>query len=213
MTPTQRAGGEDRSQLFDLSTASAGSWASKRRLVGIVIGLVVLLTLGGVTVLTTTPWGALFAGSLSFFQGFDALVLLGTVVGGLIGSYWLLALQYPSAVELRIDSSGFELTFRRRGQTRRSWSDPKLELQLIDYSRMEPSALATPAFPYSIRVGWARSLLTREAFEAMTEQIQLRGLEEQIIRGSPGASGHDMSPLVHRVSSSTAAKASTGDRV
>jgi MFS superfamily sulfate permease-like transporter len=186
---------------FDLSQASARSWSSRRRSVRILIGVTALLAVVGVMLVVTTRWGPLINGSLSFYQTFDAMVLLVIVVGGLVGSYWLIAIQWPSATALRVDDTGFELTYRRRRRIYRSWSDPNLELELIDYSGVNPTALTVPEFPYSVRLGWAESLLTREAFDVMTGQIQGRQLVEVVARGSTWRYSAEASPLVHHISS------------
>ena len=185
---------------FDLSQASTRSRSSRRRSVRILIGLVALLAVLGVVLVLTTRWVALFTGSLSFYQTVDPLVLLVIVLGGLIGSYWLVVLQWPSAIALRVDNIGFELTYHRRRRVSRSWSDPNLEVELIDYSGVNPHALTVHDFPYSVRLGWTESLLTREAFEAMSGQVQGHRLVEQVVRGSTWRYPAEASPVVHHVS-------------
>jgi MFS superfamily sulfate permease-like transporter len=164
-------------------------------------GVAALLAVVGVMLVVTTRWGALFNGSLSFYQTFDALVLLVIVVGGLVGSYWLVAIQWPSATVLRIDDIGFELTYRRGRRISKSWLDPRLEFELIDFSGVNPSALSVPEFPHSVRLGWAESLLTREAFDAMTGQIHGRQLVEVAAKGSTWRYPAEASPMVYHISS------------
>jgi len=200
MEQTSRSQVGGHSPVFDLSQASARSRMATRGLRRTALGVACFLALLGVIVVFTTSWRALLDGTLSVYQTFDTLVLLGIVIGGLLGSYWLVVYRTPSATAILVDETGFELIHYRTRHVSKLWSDPKLEFELIDFSDVNPSALSIPEFPYSIRVRGSESLLTRPAFEAISAQVRAHRLVELVVRGSSWRYPTETTPLIHRVS-------------
>ena len=170
--------------VFDLTQPSARIWPTIRRMRRVAIGVAVFLVLIGMVLAVTTRWGAYFTGSLSAYNTIDVSVILLMVVVGVGALGWDASKRAPSAITLRVSDAGFELTYPRGRHVTKLWSDPNLKFELSDFSHIESSLLAVPEFPYSLRLRGRESSLTRDAFEAMTAQVQHHQLANETASGS-----------------------------
>lgn len=199
MSPGTTSSGIGPSTVFDLSQPSARIWPTTRRMRRVAIGVAVFLVLIGVDLVVTTRWGAYFAGSLSVYNTIDVSVILLVVIVGVGALTWDASKRAPSAITLRVNDSGFELAYPRGRHATKLWSDPNLKFELADFSHIEPSRLAVPDFPYSLRLRGRDSSLTRDAFEAMTAQVQHHQLGDAKAPGSRWSYAGGARPVILRV--------------
>jgi|HubBroStandDraft_1064217.scaffolds.fasta_scaffold25193_4 hypothetical protein len=136
--------------------------------------------------------------SLPLLQAVDlVIVLVGVTVTGVVGSLPLGKLK-KSAILLSVDGLGFELAYPDRRSVRAEWGDPALEFDLMDSSDVNPSKLLS-GVPYSITVRGVRSLLTHDAYVAMSAQVARRELLDSVGRGSRWVYSTDANPIIRQI--------------
>ncbi len=197
------------SALFDLTAASDKLWPATRRLLRTAVGVVVFLIAMGLIVLAAS-WTTLTKGSPSGYQIFDLSVIAIMVVAGVAILLRETTRRVRGAVSLRVDETGFELSFPTGKRLSKTWSDPSLTFELIDFGKVTPSVLAAPDFPYSIKIRGVESYLTTEAYAELLARIQQHQLIDETRPGGTWLYPPDASPLIHRVSSASRSVRDTG---
>jgi hypothetical protein len=122
---------------------------------------------------------------------FGAALLLPTQVGLKSG-----------AVRLNLDDLGFTLVYPDRAHARVDWGDNNLSFDLIDMRNVAPTVLRVGT-PYSIRVRGVRSLLTAEAYQAISSEVHTRRLSERNTVGSAFLYASIRAPIEIHVSQRT----------
>ncbi len=127
------------------------------------------------------------------------------VVWALVAMFGLnLTSFYPGAVALDVSASGLILTYPRGKVETWSWDEPHLRITVVDCSD-EPLwtndgisfFLERIAYPRIIGLSQRRSLLTREAFEAVVNAARVRGL--QVTPGRGDALSYGCHPPLYRI--------------
>jgi hypothetical protein len=198
----QEIGASEPYRQFELGSVSGKltKYTSRRRHVG--IGAVIFLAAFALFFVALDAT-AIADRNLSAFQILDlaiAIVGVSTIIGMVIPSVIKLR---ASAIRLRVDELGFELDYPDGKSVRTLWSDPKLSFELIDCSDVNPTKLLA-GVPHFISVRGVRSLLTKDAFQAMVDGVAKHGLVDSVTRGSRWIYSGDANPLVHHIHAHTA---------
>jgi hypothetical protein len=169
--------------------------ASRRRLftAGVVfaVALATLLTVLSVRPLEDHSLPTQLQIGLAFFLGVLVLgvaMLLPTQTGLRSG-----------AIQLKVDAGGFTLVYADGRSSQMEWNSPNLRFDLIDMTRVAPSALLVDT-PFSIRARGVRSLLTPEAYLALASEVRDRGLSEEIRPGNRFLYSSSSAPIEIHVS-------------
>lgn len=132
---------------------------------------------------------------------FQTVVTLGALMfAATMATYFLLTLWKlkRGAVLLEVDDQGFTLTYPDHSSVRTLWADPSLRFDLIDLTGVDPSKLRVD-LPYSISVRGVRSLLTKEAYAVMIDQVARHGLVDSAAPGSRWVFAADANPRFHHI--------------
>jgi len=162
-----------------------------------VIGILFLVGFG--LVIFWVSWSSIIHRTLSGYQEFDLSVVGVVVVGGVGGLLWQLRRHAPGPVSLRVDSQGLDLAYPSGEHTIAFWSDPILDIDLLDFSGADPTVLRTADYPYRISIRGVQSLLTSEAYHALSDEIKRQGLRDTIGRGGTWLYPAKANPIVHHI--------------
>jgi hypothetical protein len=185
-------------QSFDLSHASARLDPFTRRSRYVSEFLMCFLVVLGLVVVAF-DWRGIVSRSLDSYQLFGLIVLLVVVVFGLGVTLPLLARQKKGATGLRVTDQEFDVIYGEGRHELRSWSDPGLHFELIDFSGADPSVLPTADFPHQLSLNGRMSLLTEGAFSAILEQVARHGLVDRVVAGGTWRFPARANPVVHHV--------------
>ncbi len=151
-------------------------------------------------------WRGIVSRSLDWYQLFGLVVLLALVAFGLGVTLPLLARQKKGATGLRVTDEGFELIYGDGKSERRSWTEPGLHFELLDFSDADPSVLPTADFPHQLSLNGRMSLLTEGAFSAMLDQVAGHGLGDRVAPGGTWRFPARANPIIHHIHAGAAAE-------
>lgn len=184
--------------LFDLKEESAKLWrvtAHRRR---VLLGTVVFLAAIGALAFAI-QFRPILTGSLPAADVVDLSIIFGTVIGGICVTVPIIVRLRRGAVLLRVDSDDFRLTYADGADLSVSWTDPRLSFDLIDFSKVNPARLRLRENPYSLTIGGVNSVLSRDAYSALTEQAIAHGLIFTTQRGTRWFVPPDAVPTIHHI--------------
>jgi hypothetical protein len=184
---------------FDLSQASARLWPFTRRSLRVSVFAVCFLIAFGLFIVLASLNVTVHHRSLNTYQVFGLSVVLVVVAYGLGITIPLIRRQRRGAISLRVDNEVLDLAYPNGDHVTTSWSDPRLDFTLFDFTGADPEVLPTWDFPHEITMKGVESLLTDSAYLAILEQIARHGLSDEVRRGGTWLFPARANPLVHHV--------------
>lgn len=182
---------------YDLEPLRAGDRAIKRSPLYVIIGVIAWLGLVLILVLVyRLPTVEASGLSTSVGQG---VVFGGAILSIAIGmSAVVLPRFFAGASQLTVDESGVQLFFGRHKRISYLWAEPASTFLLFDFSRdsdkIEPG---TAYMFYGAHLWNRRSVINKEAFDAILSAARARRLVKSQFIGSP--SWYGMAPTIYRI--------------
>ena len=109
-----------------------------------------------------------------------AIVWLLAITGALL---WGIRRKRPGASSVLVNAEGMTLDVPSRTTLHILWSDPRLQVELHDLSRVDPRVLSVRT-PYFLKIKGVHSAISKQAFEAILGQANDHGLVDQVRRAS-----------------------------
>ena len=184
-------------QEFDVQTLNEQSSRAKKAKLKVLAGGAVFIIAFGLFFLAI-DWSSATSGTLSAVR--LATLLIVFVIVGLVLSAIIpgIALTRRGASRVRIDNTCVELDiFPRRG-VRVTWDDPRLSLELLDFSQVPQRSVLT-GIRHVIRIGRIETALSPEAFSELLAQAKRHGLAITSSRASRWIYPAAVAPTVYRV--------------
>lgn len=189
---------EPESLEFDVRTLQEQSNRAKKGKRRVLVGGAVFVIAFGMFFLAT-DFDSITSGTLSALK-FATLLIVLTFVGlSLSAIVPGLLLTQDGAGRIRIDDNGLELDFSSDMILQVRWDDPKLSMELLDFSRIPQKNVLTD-IRYVIRVRRNETPLSSAAFYEVLSRARRHGLAIRTFRGSLWIYPAAVAPTVYRVS-------------
>lgn len=106
---------------------------------------------------------------------FVAVVWLLGITGALLRGIWR---KRPGGEALMVNDQGLTLEVPDGPTVHVLWSDPRLQIELHDLSRVNPGVLSVST-PYFLKVEGVHSAISKQAYEAILDQVRSHGLVDR----------------------------------
>ncbi len=192
---------------FDVQTLNDYAYQAKKSKLRWLLGMTIFAIAFGLF-FVALDWGALLNRTLSLL-GLITLLLVLAIVGLML---FALAPGFPltrrGAGLLKVHDDGIDFWVTSDRVVPVKWDDPKLEIELLDFSRV-PQRNPTTDIRYVIRIARLETALSREAFDWVITEATHHRLSVSRSRASLWIYPASIAPTVYHVRATSRSRAAS----